>query len=310
MSYSNVNISFNQHFELKNKNDILKFFPENKKDYKQIVNAKIERLKHYLTTGVWINESMICEWTREHNKLSAIFQGKGKAVERKLLQHEANLHFEKDSLWTTIKTAARFVKEFALHPTEVGAILPSSTGLAREIVSEIPKDKDAPPRRILEVGPGTGPFTEKIIKRMNPQDTLVLVEFDEAFHAKLTKKFGHIKNVTIIQGDIIQHDPKDKYDFIISGLPLNSFKADFVNDVFAKFTSIIKDNGKISYFEYVLLPKIKRVFLRGESKENFNKILQSKESFYKKHEFREATVLMNCPPAKVLHHHVKAAKNS
>lgn len=307
MSCQSISTSFNQYFALDKKEDILKFFPENKNDTMQVLNSKLERVKHFVATGVWIKKSTMYDWAKEHpkEKLSKLFAKM--PVERKLLQHEAGIHFEADSTWKTVKTYLKFIGEFIRHPSEVGAILPSFSGLAKEITREIAKDKDAPSRNILEVGPGTGVFTEKIIKKMNPSDRLTLVEFSEEFYKELRGKFGHIKNVTIIQGDINKHEPKEKYDVIVSGLPLNSFKADFVKEVFSKFENIIKNNGKISYFQYAVLPSVKRLLSNKEDRENLNKIMELKQDFYDKHTLRQAIVLRNCPPARVLHHHVKNA---
>jgi phospholipid N-methyltransferase len=302
-TFHEISTSFNDYFKISEKEDIFKFFPEQKNDVREILKTKVERLTHFAKTGVLINEGALCKWAEQHadDRLSQLFSQK--PLERKLIRHEQKMLYSKDSVWKSIKTAFGFIFEFIKHPTEVGAILPSSRGLAKEIVGEIPKDLTAKPRRILEVGPGTGVFTEKIVKRMNPQDELVLVEFDEKFCNELRKKFANTRNVTIIQGDIAQHKPDQKYDFIISGLPLNAFKSDFVGTIFDKFEKdLIKDNGKISYFEYIGVPEVKMLLANTEDKENLGKILELKKKFYKKYKLRTGEVYFNAPAARVLHH--------
>ena len=103
----------------------------------------------------------------------------------------------KPTLLQSIQNALKFFFEFVRHPNTVGAILPSSRILSKEIVREIPKDLNAEKRLILEVGPGTGIFTDKIIQRMNPSDELHLVEYDGQFCQKLEEKYRHFPNVHV-----------------------------------------------------------------------------------------------------------------
>jgi len=206
--------------------------------------------------------------------------------------------------FNTIKEYCGFFLEFIKHPKTVGAILPSSKLLAREIVREIPKDVAAEKRLILEVGPGTGVFTETILQRMNPHDELHLVEFDPVFAMRLESKYKDISNIKVFQGDILEHELQNgqKYDFVISGLPLNAFQWEFVSSVFTKFTELTKEGGKISYFEYMGIPSLKKLFSSPEKRENLNKILAMKQDFYRKNKLRSAHVIINAPCARVLHH--------
>src|SRR6516162_1214972 len=75
-----------------------------------------------------------------------------------------------------------FARAGASHPLRVGAIAPSSRRLARLITSEI-SPQCAP---VLELGPGTGVFTQALLGLGLRQDELILVECDP-FFARLLK---------------------------------------------------------------------------------------------------------------------------
>ena len=57
--------------------------------------------------------------------------------------------------WTLCR---EFLRQFRTRSHDTGALLPSSPALARALASEF--RKAPPPRRVLEVGPGTGAVTE------------------------------------------------------------------------------------------------------------------------------------------------------
>ena len=66
----------------------------------------------------------------------------------------------------------RFFRAWLADPLRVGGMVPSSRALALAMTAEITPDL-AP---ILELGPGTGVFTQALIERGIPEDQLILVE--------------------------------------------------------------------------------------------------------------------------------------
>lgn len=301
--YSEIQ-QFNRHFKLDCERTILSFFAQNKKDDSEAVEAKVNRALHYIRTRVWINEKKICEWAAAHPqlKMSALFAGR--PLERKLIRYEQQMVVPKMSYWGSLRKSLSFLKEYIQATETVGALFPSSSYLAKEISSAIPKDLHAARRRILEIGPGTGVFTDKIIKRMNPSDRLCLVEYDNKFYEQLKERYKDIPNVKVIHMSILDYkvDPCKRYDFVISGLPLNSFSVSDVRKIFLKFKDLTAEGGTLSYFDYLLLPKIKRLYLDDEDRLNFDAILRMKKDFFATYGQRIKKVLLNVFPARVLHH--------
>ena len=72
---------------------------------------------------------------------------------------------------------------------------------------------------IIEIGPGDGRLTQKIIEK-KPRK-LTLIEKDIDLIKKLNDKFSKYGYVDILNSDFLEIDIKDKYHIIISNLPYN-----------------------------------------------------------------------------------------
>ena len=203
-----------------------------------------------------------------------------------------------------------FISAMFRRPKIIGAVLPSSSFLAESITDYIQKSKALPKSiKILEVGGGTGVFTEKIVENMKDDDELDVIEIDKGLCDILLKKFKKHKNVKIHCVSILDWSPDYTYDFIISGLPFNSFDYKFVASILEKYKKIIKSGGIISYFEYLLTSTIRKVyalfFYSKKDRIDFAKNIQARENFRKVFEFDRDFVFLNVPPAYVYHMKMK-----
>ena len=72
----------------------------------------------------------------------------------------------------------RFIRTWFEKPLSMGAVAPSGRVLARTMARYVDPKGDGP---IIELGPGTGPVTDALIKNGVDPSRLVLVEFDPAF---------------------------------------------------------------------------------------------------------------------------------
>lgn len=115
-----------------------------------------------------------------------------------------------------------FFKRVLANPLRVGYVVPSSPFLTRQTARRIDFSK---PRVVVELGPGEGCHTRQIVKRMNADSRLILMELDEEFVAHLRKHFANDPRVTVLHSDA-QHLPETlselghtHCDYIVSGLP-------------------------------------------------------------------------------------------
>lgn len=115
---------------------------------------------------------------------------------------------------------ARFIRAWLDNPATTGAVSPSGRFLARSMAQHVDPHEDG---LVIELGPGTGPVTQALIKRGIAEERLVLVEYDADFCRLLERRFPR---ATIIKGDALNlsrtlaekiHGPVAA---IVSSLPL------------------------------------------------------------------------------------------
>ena len=160
-----------------------------------------------------------------------------------------------------------FILEYIKNPKGIGAIAPSSGHLANKMISEIDFEKA---NYIIEYGPGTGVFTEKILARVKDNTVLILIEVNEGFCDILRGLYGHKKNVIIVNDSaehidmILKNYNINNIDYIISGLPFSSLPKKVSNRILKKTADMIKDEGEFITFQYTLfkLNFIKKFFER------------------------------------------------
>lgn len=207
-------------------------------------------------------------------------------------------------LLENINERFQFLIEFFKDPFMNGSIVPSSIQLTERVVQFIPEKslfQDNQQRRYLEVGPGTGPFTKGIVERLKNSDHLDIVELNPSYCDLLKKKFADKQNVHVHCLSITDWNPEYKYDAVISGLPLNGFSPELVEQCLKVFKKVTKQDGTISYFDYPNVAKFWNTILIGKKKEKLEKILEIKDRFFQTYGFKVETVENNFPTANVFH---------
>ena len=72
---------------------------------------------------------------------------------------------------------------------------------------------------ILEIGPGNGQLTDKIL--LKKPSKLTLIEIDKDLIGNLKKKYSSLKDFKIINANILDLNLTEKYELVISNLPYN-----------------------------------------------------------------------------------------
>ena len=177
-------------------------------------------------------------------------------------------------------------KHFVKKPGEIGAICPSSPFLAKTITSEIGIENA---QNIVEIGPGTGVFTEEIIPNLRKDANFFVIELNKDLHGLFQKSFPEIKaynNCASELANIMKEENIDSIDVIISGLPWASFPEQLQKDVLTTIFDSLASGGVFTTFAYLqgFLMKGAHSF-RALLKETFDEVETSK------------TVWRNFPPA-------------
>jgi phospholipid N-methyltransferase len=204
-----------------------------------------------------------------------------------------------------------FWREFRRTFETTGAILPSGSALSVSLARYVrDRENGIAGRRILEVGPGTGPVTHHIVRAMRADDRLDLVERNAEFVARLRERLTHdeafrphAERITLHHAGVEEMPEDCRYDVIISGLPLNNFSAEFVERVLAKLGRLLAPGGTLSFFEYIAIRRAKATLSRQAERERLRGIGRTLGEFLKAHEIGRDRVLANVPPAWV--HHVR-----
>ena len=90
-------------------------------------------------------------------------------------------------LLITAFTSCKFFSLYSKKPEVIGAVAPSSHELAGSMLKHI--DCNKTPKKILEVGAGTGVVTKRILKCLKPKDELLVYEIEPDLCASLNKQF-------------------------------------------------------------------------------------------------------------------------
>lgn len=170
-----------------------------------------------------------------------------------------------------------FFFQYMVNPRTVGAVAPSSRFLGDKMLEEIDFEKTD---YIVEYGPGTGVFTEKMLERRKPNTVILLVENNKKFYSVLKEKFQNEHNLFIINGSA---ENIQKYlreyglpyvDYVISGLPFASLPKDVSSRILQQTAQIMQKDGRFFTFQYTVFKRklIQQFFNISKVKKEFREI--------------------------------------
>lgn len=212
----------------------------------------------------------------------------------------------------TLKQQATFVKQFGTRFETTGSLMPSSRFVAKAITRYAQQRGDAP-IRILECGPGTGPFSDCIVRLLRPGDAYHLVELNENFVDILRQRFtrephwSRVREMAeIFELPLQDFSPDEKYDFIISGLPHINFPTNVVEEITAAYFELLKPGGMLSYFEYMYVRPLRKMVTLGNDRQRVREVNAIMEAHIGRHRVRRESILINVPPVWVQHLYLDA----
>ena len=149
-----------------------------------------------------------------------------------------------------------FWRRYLHRPLGVGGVAPSGSALAAAMVQTLAAGAGDV---IVEIGPGTGPFTRALLASGVAPGKLILVEFDPEFVRHLRHRFP---GVTVLQGDaqdlprLLKEQGHDKVPRILSGLPLRSMPEPVRAGISRAMATSLADDGTLVQFSYFLAPPL------------------------------------------------------
>jgi phosphatidylethanolamine/phosphatidyl-N-methylethanolamine N-methyltransferase len=153
-----------------------------------------------------------------------------------------------------LQSMFHFLRALALNPRGTGAVLPSSKYLARGMVSCVELSDSGV---VVELGAGTGVFTQMMLDDGIPGDRIIAVEYCSHLARLLREKFPEI---TVIEGNVLElanllQSTAGPIDTIISGLPLRSLPDEISQAVLDQVPELLSRRGRFIQFTYDIVGK-------------------------------------------------------
>ena len=145
-----------------------------------------------------------------------------------------------------------FFQQWLRNPRAIAALAPSSRLLAREMIAQLPDVVD----HVIELGGGTGVFTNALIEYGIEPDHLMVVEINEALHRMLKQRFPDTRLVRGDARNLVNLVGREKFaesggvDAVVSGLGLLSMKRDVQREILAAVFNVLKPGGRFIQFTY------------------------------------------------------------
>ena len=185
---------------------------------------------------------------------------------------------EKKSL--RLDDEVKFIRSWIEKPISIGAVMPSSRVLARAMARYVDPQSNGP---VIELGPGTGPVTQALVRQGVDPARLILVEFNPDFCRLLRTCYPA---ATVVQGDayrlrrLLESYVDEPAAAVVSGLPLVTKPLRTRLRLISDAMMLLATGAPFVQFTYAMVPPIPKELsgVRAESSE---------------------LIWMNLPPARV-----------
>jgi phosphatidylethanolamine/phosphatidyl-N-methylethanolamine N-methyltransferase len=144
----------------------------------------------------------------------------------------------------------KFLAAFVKRPFDTGAVTPSSTWLAAAMVEGMDLESA---NTVVELGPGTGPFTQVIEGRLKPDAALLCFEINPDLAATLQ---GRFRRAIIVNDSVenlrahLEKAGRSEVDAVISGLPWAAFSPDRQQRLLDATVSAMRPGARFATFAY------------------------------------------------------------
>ena len=143
-----------------------------------------------------------------------------------------------------------FLKAFLRKPMTMGALCPSSPALARAMLQGCDLKSAGV---VVELGPGTGPFTRLILDRIGPQTLFLALELDQTCVARLRDELDGVAvyhdSAERLVECLARHE-REQADYVISGLPWANMRPQVQERILNAVIQCLGPRGVFTTFAY------------------------------------------------------------
>lgn len=161
------------------------------------------------------------------------------------------------SAWT-------FFRQWLKAPLTTAAVSPSSKELAAEMMAQLPEHAG----KVIELGGGTGVFTEALLDRGIAPSNLLVFELNESLHLHLQQRFPsvHVACADALSTARVVEESGfaelGSVDAVISGLGLLSMNRELQHGILEAAFNVLAPQGRFIQFTYGPTNPVKRDVMR------------------------------------------------
>jgi phospholipid N-methyltransferase len=151
----------------------------------------------------------------------------------------------------SLRDHALMVGRFLRSPNTIGAFAASSRTLARRMIADLPTDH---PLRVVELGPGTGPFTRALVEHVARGSRILAIDLEQTFVDRLHGRWPSVDCVCGSATDLEQFVNERRLgpvDHIVSGLPFASLPTAITQRILDAIGRTLRPGGTFTTFQYL-----------------------------------------------------------
>ncbi|MFK8045503.1 MAG: class I SAM-dependent methyltransferase [Crocinitomicaceae bacterium] len=153
--------------------------------------------------------------------------------------------------------SGKFLKTFFKERKQVGAVAPSSRFLVKKMCDAI---NFSEAKVIVELGPGTGVFTQEILNRASLDSKIFVFELNEDFCRILESKFNDQRIILVNDSAekltaVLKEHQIENADAVLSSLPLTVIPEPVKSNILKASFDSLKPQGIYVQYQYSLNAK-------------------------------------------------------
>lgn len=142
----------------------------------------------------------------------------------------------------------RFVEAFLREPFKVGALWPSSSALSRAVVASC---EFAPEATVVELGPGTGNFTELLLERLAGRGRMLALEISPTNIGVLRKRFAPCEIIQDSAENLARYVAPESAQCVVSGLAWGNMLPAMQDRILGAVLDSLTPDGQFVAFGYI-----------------------------------------------------------
>jgi phospholipid N-methyltransferase len=135
-------------------------------------------------------------------------------------------------------------REFLRHPVLTGAVAASSPRLAHVMTAGLGLERA---HSVVELGPGTGVFTEAVFALLRPDADFKALEINPRLAASLTRRY---RGVISASAETVASYVESPVDVVVSGLPWTAMPAERQQSILDAVMAVLSPYGRFTTFAY------------------------------------------------------------